>query len=1159
MKRLFAGIFAVGLFALSAHADWTRDILIPTNLADYPTPRTLDRGAIVADLVPTAAWPGKEVVQASHDRIYILRADNGAPPLELVIPELYCPVPDQTYTPHRLWLEDIPAVGDVNDDGYPDIVASIRTTEVWATGQGLWYYSYAAVVWWIWNPQTAGFDQYHRYDCDTYLNTDAFGIPTICRTGWTGGAPTVLFYGRHMYRPFNESRVFRTTAFDLRDPQNPQRITVHHNVYPTMSFERFAWPGEEQYTVAAGDLNGDGYDELVTNDSQFIWCHEWNGTTWAERFRYDIRWFPYGNYKFASGGITLADVDADGQLEVLAAATLFTPPNTWNNMRVLQVSSSGALELAFGQSEFPPNPYEEYHPVPAVANLSPWFLDYQVSGSLNPLFMTDNDTRMYYPDGSILRPTGWPFRHHNPMFSSEHVGVALADVYGLDRPQIIFSGKDAAGPSSYKLYDFMNVLAPLAQVTLPDVPTWSSSNVSHRGVPAIADVDQDGLAEMVMVVRHHEAAETHAHYKVMVKDLNVPYNRELVYWSQFQNSPQNTGLYAQPVTGNQPRADVKWSGRIVVYGTYQVNAGQTLTIEQGTVVEFRPGAALQILGNLYAEGTATDSIYFKPDGTSPWGNISLLNVGDAHFSHCVLRKGGVYVNGGADVRIRFSHIHSTDVGIDATKANALALIVEGNRIHDCTYGVRGTISAGWFDRNTIRGCKRAGVYWVGDHLSGAAAMFQNNTIMENGIGQTNAIAGAYFSNTTARLLCNDIQRNMIYQIQCELYANIVMNENGQRSAGNYVADVSSALWCGQCGSPMPGNFKPLVWLNKSWPALSYGYNTFHFDIDGTYFFDISEQCNPVQIHAMKSNHYEPDNNPPAPGNLHFCPTDRYYDPSPDLLGTECGVQGSVGLEGSFAAFAAAAQAEEEGEFTQASQAYLAVIEDFPATIEAVWSARGFLRASLAAGSRTRSTHDSLSALSTNESLPLASRSAAQREAVWALVAGEQYADARSDLQDIFADPAAGEDSLWAAVMLELIAFLEENRGGGLDSPGPSAAASVERVASLHSRIHELLGRSTDEEARQADQAKPASPALVTAYPNPFNATVTIRLDLPEALHARLEIYNLLGQKVATLADKLTPAGVSTFLWDASQASSGVYIYRLAAGTHIESHKMLLLK
>lgn len=71
--------------------------------------------------------------------------------------------------------------------------------------------------------------------------------------------------------------------------------------------------------------------------------------------------------------------------------------------------------------------------------------------------------------------------------------------------------------------------------------------------------------------------------------------------------------------------------------------------------------------------------------------------------------------------------------------------------------------------------------------------------------------------------------------------------------------------------------------------------------------------------------------------------------------------------------------------------------------------------------------------------------------------------------------------------------------------------------------------------------------------------MTLRLELPEAQHARLEVFNLLGQNVATLTDNLTQAGVSTFRWDASQASSGVYIYRLTAGSHIESHKMLLLK
>jgi hypothetical protein len=103
-----------------------------------------------------------------------------------------------------------------------------------------------------------------------------------------------------------------------------------------------------------------------------------------------------------------------------------------------------------------------------------------------------------------------------------------------------------------------------------------------------------------------------------------------------------------------------------------------------------------------------------------------------------------------------------------------------------------------------------------------------------------------------------------------------------------------------------------------------------------------------------------------------------------------------------------------------------------------------------------------------------------------------------------------------------------------------------------------MGRPTDDETLTQNPAIP-KPVLSQAYPNPFNSTVTIRFELPEAMPVKLEVFNLLGQKVATLADQPSPAGLSFFQWDARNAASGVYVYRLAAGTHIESHKLLLLK
>ncbi len=79
------------------------------------------------------------------------------------------------------------------------------------------------------------------------------------------------------------------------------------------------------------------------------------------------------------------------------------------------------------------------------------------------------------------------------------------------------------------------------------------------------------------------------------------------------------------------------------------------------------------------------------------------------------------------------------------------------------------------------------------------------------------------------------------------------------------------------------------------------------------------------------------------------------------------------------------------------------------------------------------------------------------------------------------------------------------------------------------------------------------------YPNPFNPSTTISYQLAAEGHATLKVYNLLGEEVATLVNERLGAGSFTTEWNAAQLPSGIYFYRLQAGSFSETKRLILLK
>ncbi|MBI3193624.1 MAG: T9SS type A sorting domain-containing protein [Ignavibacteriae bacterium] len=88
---------------------------------------------------------------------------------------------------------------------------------------------------------------------------------------------------------------------------------------------------------------------------------------------------------------------------------------------------------------------------------------------------------------------------------------------------------------------------------------------------------------------------------------------------------------------------------------------------------------------------------------------------------------------------------------------------------------------------------------------------------------------------------------------------------------------------------------------------------------------------------------------------------------------------------------------------------------------------------------------------------------------------------------------------------------------------------------------------------------PKETKIDDCYPNPFNPLTVIRYQLSEDLHVKITVFNTLGVEVATLVDGVMSAGYKSVEFDATSLPSGVYFYKLTAGSHSDVKKMVLAR
>jgi surface protein len=123
----------------------------------------------------------------------------------------------------------------------------------------------------------------------------------------------------------------------------------------------------------------------------------------------------------------------------------------------------------------------------------------------------------------------------------------------------------------------------------------------------------------------------------------------------------------------------------------------------------------------------------------------------------------------------------------------------------------------------------------------------------------------------------------------------------------------------------------------------------------------------------------------------------------------------------------------------------------------------------------------------------------------------------------------------------------------------SSQSNTHRMSSKATPRFELLIAGIGVDGLTELGAVPDDFTLAQNYPNPFNPTTVISYQLPMSSEVQLEVYDMLGRNVATLVNGQVSAGRHTVNFDASNLSSGVYLYRLQAGSQIMTKKLTILK
>jgi parallel beta-helix repeat protein len=577
------------------------------------------------------------------------------------------------------------------------------------------------------------------------------------------------------------------------------------------------------------------------------------------------------------------------------------------------------------------------------------------------------------------------------------------------------------------------------------------------------------------------------------------------------------------------------AGNWYLTGDVTIPAGQTVAIDPGSHLMFTPGSKLIVKGTLQAGGASGNEITFaalSDDAALRWRGIEVTGAGSANLSYCTLSEAAMAVN----------------------DQMATSLTVDHCTIENDSVGIYIYSPAGYgtpsISNSEISGCTAEGI----SMLSSPSAIVSNCQIHDNGSD------GILLTSASPKISECHFTDNSSYGVNCYGSSPILYCNDFERDVKGEMLLLNGSypvLWAANGGNGGANTFVntniTLIDMQDSYPICAYGGNEFTIYGSGGYFMsDVSKK---TPVHDIQGNAWSPS--PPTAGT--FWPSNlTYWKFSPTVAYGGCG--SSRGSSGNSAQtlFEQGYTAEMAGNTAEAQSAYTQTVSQYPDSTWAQVAASRLLENQLQADSGLSVLQTYYATLQSAHPSDTALVKTAQGLANRTLVEQTLYGQALDEYQSIMSNPPSDVDSAYAALdfAVTVLRASYDSAHSRLDAALPVVSAQM--VQDLRRAVQQVIP-PVPQAHHENYLPAPKTAILEQNYPNPFNATTTLRYAVPASGQVRLSIYNIMGQKVATLVDAQQLAGYHSVSWNGTSVASGVYIYRLEAAGQTLTHKMLLLK